>query len=346
MDTAEFVKRSVIFVALAVTPILIWRLSNAILVALGACLVATILSLGAEPFMRLKVPRALSLVLSGVLVAAAIGAAFYFFGTKLASELQDVFNRVEAAEQTISKMLHGSAVGHFILSHLGASDVSIPLLAGSFLTLGTQFFAALIVSVVAGFYLVAQPDLYRKGIVGLFPLNVRHRVDETIHHTANALRRWLLGELIQMVLIGLLSTMAVLIIGLPSPFALGLIAGLAEFVPYFGPIIASIPALLVATTANFHAILWTAFAYLCIHQLEGNLIAPIVQREMVYIPPVMLLFSVVIVTSLFGVPGVVFAAPIAVIVFVVINKLYVRDCLDQTTRLPGETGKSIDSSSL
>ena len=75
------------------------------------------------------------------------------------------------------------------------------------------------------------------------------------------------------------ATLAVWLIGLPSPLALGVIAGLAEFVPYVAPIVAAVPALLVATTQGANAVLWTAIAYILIHQLEGNLIAPLIQRS-------------------------------------------------------------------
>jgi predicted PurR-regulated permease PerM len=123
---------------------------------------------------------------------------------------------------------------------------------------------------------------------------------------------------------------------LPSPLALGAIAGLAEFVPYVGPIIAAVPAILVATTQGMHAVLWTAIAYIVIHQIEGNLIAPLIQRRLVFIPPAVMLLAIVTVLFVFGGFSVIFAGPMAVIVFVAVNKLYVRDSLGERTVLPGE----------
>jgi predicted PurR-regulated permease PerM len=80
-----------------------------------------------------------------------------------------------------------------------------------------------------------------------------------------------------MILIGVLSGLAAWIIGLPSAIALGLIAFAAEFVPYLGPIIAAVPAVLVAATIDTTALLWTIAAYLIIHQIEGNLFTPLIQ---------------------------------------------------------------------
>jgi predicted PurR-regulated permease PerM len=86
----------------------------------------------------------------------------------------------------------------------------------------------------------------------------------------------MLGQLMQMFLIGVMSTAAVWVIGLPSPLALGVLAGGAELVPYLGPIIAAIPAILVAATTGLYAVLWTATAYFLIHQIEGNLVVPLI----------------------------------------------------------------------
>jgi predicted PurR-regulated permease PerM len=123
---------------------------------------------------------------------------------------------------------------------------------------------------------------------------------------------------------------------LASPLALGVIAGLAEFVPYLGPIVAAIPAVLVATTQGGNFIFWTAIAYLLIHQLEGNLIAPMIQRQLIFIPPAVMLLAIVIILFVFGGVAVIFAGPLGVIVFIAIKKLYVRDSLGEATALPGE----------
>jgi predicted PurR-regulated permease PerM len=120
---------------------------------------------------------------------------------------------------------------------------------------------------------------------------------------------------------------------------LGLIAGVAEFIPYLGPIISAVPALLVAATVGTHAVLWTLLAWFIIHQIEGELIAPLVQRSMVFVPPVVMLMSVVTLTYLFGWVAIIFAAPIAVIVCVAVIKLYVRDSLGDWLPIPGETGR-------
>lgn len=77
-------------------------------------------------------------------------------------------------------------------------------------------------------------------------------------------------------------------------------------------------------------------AFLVIQQVESNIVQPIVMREAVAIPPAVLLFAVLAFGALFGALGVVLAAPLTVVTFVAVKKLYVRQTLGERTRVPGE----------
>jgi predicted PurR-regulated permease PerM len=330
----EFFKRTVIVVAVALIPVMVWLLVDVILIALGAVLMAVLLHLIAEPFRRwLRLPEAAALVLSGTLTITVIAATAYLFGVRIEAELQDVMGRAGSALTTITTQMQHSPGGKLILAHLQGGSLSI----ANIFSISASFIEAVIITLIAGFYLAAQPKLYRRGLDKLFPGPCRTTVDETIEDIGQALRLWLIGELMQMALIGALTLAAVWTIGLSSPLALAAIAGLAEFVPYLGPIIAAIPALLVATTQGLDTLLWTLFAYILIHQIEGNLIAPLIQRRMVFIPPALLLLAIVTILFLFGTVAVIFAAPITVIIVTAVKKLYVRDSLGEPTVLPGET---------
>ncbi len=339
MTTAEFVKRTFIVLIAALIPVLIWFMFDVILIVIGAILIAVLLRIVADPFVRWgRLPQGIALLLSGIIIVGVVAGAAYLFGTQINAEFTDVYHRASAASVAILTQLQGSETGKLLLAHLeGGGGFSIPGLLSNVFSISVSFLEALVVTVIAGFYLAAQPGLYLDGLDKLFPREWRANVNETIADIGQGLRLWLIGELIQMALIGVLSATAVWLIGLPSPLALGVIAGFAEFVPYLGPIIAAVPALLVATTKGGHALLWTAVSYLLIHQIEGNLVVPLIQRRMVYIPPAVMLVGVVTILFIFGGVSVIFAGPIAVIVFVAVKKLYVRDSLGEETDLPGET---------
>jgi len=106
--------------------------------------------------------------------------------------------------------------------------------------------------------------------------------------------------------------------------------------PYIGPLIAAVPALLVASTQALRAVIWTVIAYLAIHQIEGNLVVLLIQRQLIFIPPAVVLLGIVTILFVFGGVSVIFAGPITVVVFIAVKKLYVREALGERTVLNGE----------
>jgi predicted PurR-regulated permease PerM len=330
----EILKLALLVVAVAIVPVLIYYLFGVVLIAVGAIILAMLLRLGAQPIKRfLMLPEPLALALSGLVVLAVIGGTGYLFGSRIAAEFQDVTQRVASATDSLEASLHGSAFGNFLLSHVSGGDFSLPSVLSGFLRVSTSLFEAIIIMAISGVYLAAQPRVYRDGLIWLFPPHQHAHATAIIDGIGEALRLWLIGQLVEMVLIGALSMMAVWIIGVPSPLALGLIAGVGEFIPYLGPILAAIPAVLVALTKSPDTALWTLLAYLAIHQIEGQVVAPLIQRHMVSIPPAVMLLGIVALTYLFGTVAIIFAAPIVVGVFAAVNLLYVRDTLGEKTAL-------------
>jgi predicted PurR-regulated permease PerM len=338
LSAAELFKGAAIFVAVALVPVLIWLLFSVILIAVGAILIAILLTLGAQPLTRrVKFPRGIALVISGLIIVSIVGSAGYLFGTRAAAQLQEVLQLANQAVDDIRAGLQGSDFGKLILSHMQGNNFSLTNVVTGVFSFSFSFLSALVIAVFGGIFLAAQVELYRDGLIQLLPHRLRANGAETLEDISNALRLWVSGQMIGMVLIGLLSTLATWLVGLPSPFALGLIAGLFEFIPYVGPILGAIPAVLVSATKGLETVLWVIAAYALIQQMEGHLIAPLISREMVYIPPLVLILGILAITTLFGLQAVILAAPITVILFVAVKKIYVRDSLGDVTSIPGET---------
>ncbi|HTV30431.1 MAG TPA: AI-2E family transporter [Xanthobacteraceae bacterium] len=330
----DFLNRTLIVAAVVVTLFLIWYLSSVVLIVFGAIILAMLLRLGAHPLTQgLALPEPIALIVSGLLILFAIAGTGYVFGSHLASEFQDVVRRTVSASNSIEARLQTSSFGQFLLNHFFGGNLALSDVLPSLLKVSANFLEAVVIAIISAAYLAAQPRLYRNGVIWLFPPDKHARAAEIFDGIAEALRLWLLGQLLEMILIGALSTFAVWMIGIPSPLALGLIASIGEFVPYLGPIIAAIPALLVAITKSPDAVLWIALAYFLIHQLESQIVAPLIQRHMVSIPPAVTLLGIVAVTSLFGGVAIIFAAPITVVIFAAVNLLYVRETLGEKTAL-------------
>lgn len=324
------------FIALALFAFL-YLFFGVFILAFSAVLIAVLLTVLARPIRRrLRLHNWAALALAGLLLLGLMGVAGYLFGTRLAYDIQDVVARMELAQHEIRVKLGSSPLGNLVLSHLGSNGIPVSKIIASIFSISASVIAGVVVSVIAGIYMAANPSIYLNGFLTLFPAQRRLEAEETTKDIGNALCLWLEGQFMSMLLVGLLSAAATWAIGLPSPLALGLIAGITEFIPYVGPVIAAVPALLVAATQGTDLILWTFAAYLAIHTLEGNFIAPLIQRQMVYIPPAVMVLGIAAIGFIFGPVAVIFAAPMTVVLFVLVKKLYVRDILKEPTLIPGE----------
>ena len=196
--------------------------------------------------------------------------------------------------------------------------------------------STLLLAVIGGIYLAVDPAGHRRGIVALLPRSQQSRADDFLQTCGRALNGWLLATLASMAAVGTLVGLGAWALGLPAPLALGLFAALTEIVPVIGPIIGAVPALLLAIGVSGTTILWTALLFVAVQQVEANLLQPLLQKRMADVPPVLLLLSVVAVGTVLGFGGLVLAAPITVVAFVAVQKLYVRQTLGNPAQVPGE----------
>ena len=127
-----------------------------------------------------------------------------------------------------------------------------------------------------------------------------------------------------MLVVTILTATALGIMGIPMWLLLALIAGLLNFIPNFGPIIAMIPAVLVALSQSPSMALWVAGVYIAIQVVESNLITPLVQNKMLHIPPAMIIIAQMLIAPFSGGWGLVLATPLMVIVMVLVQELYVK----------------------
>jgi predicted PurR-regulated permease PerM len=323
-------RTALIWVLAAFLVFLLWELRFALLVAFGAILVASLLLAFAELMCEwLRLPRSASLLLATLLVLGALGVTVGLFGARLYSQFGDLLHNVQSGEVQLRMFFAGSGAPEVASKVAEKGSSMLTNFLTQALSLGLGFATALVVVVIAGIYLAAQPKLYRWGIAAVFHPLKRARVLEVIDLVERTVRLWILGQVVLMIITGLLTYFGLLIIGLPSPIALALIAGVAEIVPYLGPFIGAVPALLVALTLGFWPAVWTAGVYLVVHLIEGYIAAPLIERRFVTIPPALILLGLVAVELIFGTAGIVLAAPVTVVVFVLVKMFYVDDPLEQ-----------------
>ena len=341
MSHRIFIERLVIAIAILALAMLLWSLRGLLILVFGAVLVAVILSIIARPIReRLRAPQPLALLAAVLIVVGVFATAFWLFGAETVRQASTLQQTIPQAWQAVLARLEPLGMAEPLrqgLAGMGGGGGGVISSLGRFaVSLGSGIADALLV-IVGGIYLAAQPRLYRRGLVKLVPPRGRDRVEQALEDSWKALRLWLLGRLVSMIFIGVLTGIGLWMIGIPGALALGVIAFILEFVPFVGPILAAIPAILLALAFDPVMVLWVAGLYLAIQQLEGNVIEPLVQQRAVDLPPALLLFSIVAGALVFGPPGVIFAAPLTVVLFVMVKRLYVREALQTPTEIPGET---------
>jgi len=182
-------------------------------------------------------------------------------------------------------------------------------------------------------YIAATPHLYRKGMLHLVPHRHRARMSEWLTTLGDTLRQWLVARFIAMLLIGVISGGALAALGVKGAAALGVLAGLLEFVPFFGPIVSAIPAIGVALVDSPQKAVSVIILYLIVQQLEGNVITPLLLKRRLDIPPVMTVVAVAALGSVFGVLGMLIAEPLLAAVLVTAKMLYVEDVVGDEIKI-------------
>jgi len=194
----------------------------------------------------------------------------------------------------------------------------------------------LIIMLFVAIFVAVDPDLYHRGLMHLFPHRVRRKAGEVLSATATTLRRWLVMQMIAMAVIGSLTTVALLLLDVKAAIALGVIAGLLEFIPYFGPILSAVPAVAMALVDGPEKALYVALTYTAIQQLEGVVLQPLLMKEGLKLPPVITILGQSLFALVLGFLGLLLAVPILATVMVPVKMLYVRDVVGDDVTVPGD----------
>ena len=198
-----------------------------------------------------------------------------------------------------------------------------------FLSSTISVFAGLVLILVLSIYIGADPDTYHDGLMKLFPRPWRKRAGEVLTAIAIALRKWLVTQLIAMVVIGVVSTIVLLILGVNAAVPLGVIAGLLEFVPTVGPILSALPAIAMGFVDSPEKALAVIIAYIAIQQMENYLLIPFLMREGVNLPPALTIVAQALMALIFGFLGLLCAVPILAASMVAVKMLYVQDVVGE-----------------
>ncbi len=260
-----------------------------------------------------------------ILLLAVLSATLYLFGREIALQAQALTTQISGAWANLQAQLAANEIGRLIQSQVatlgqqaGGALSKLPLIAGNVLSSLADFLVALI----GGIILAVNPGRYRDGVVFLFPTRHHERIRDGMNAAGQALRLWFIGQFLSMIIVGTAVSIGLTIIGRPSAVALGLLAGLAQFIPLVGATTSACIGVLLAAVDGAGAAAATLAVYTVVSQTEANFITPLIQRRVAEVPMVLTLFAVIGFAGLLGPIGVVFAMPLTVMLYTLVRRAY------------------------
>ena len=322
--------------ALLVASYFVYQIAVVVLVLLLTLLFSVIISAPVDYLEHRGVSRGLgTLLVFGALVLGIwiAGVALAPTVTEQAIQLWDTFPElIENAQDHLEQLREALGLGtSFGLGSLDVVDSARNFLSGGTLTTVANVGASVasvisyvVVIVIATIYSVARPRPLIEGFVAFFPAGRRQEVREILREMYETVQRWFVGQLASMLIIGVLSTVALYLIGVPFALLLGMFSGLISFIPFVGPLISVIPPLLLALIGTPIDALWVILAYAAIQTIESYLIQPLIMSRAVSLHPAVVMFALLIMGTLFGFVGVLIAVPLVAALAVLLRELWIE----------------------
>ena len=325
ITTATILKTIGIIIAL----ILLWFLKSVLLLLFIVLIIVASFSPLVDWGQKHKIPRLLSTIVIFIFLFGIIFLLGYLIVPPLVNQVIDLANNIpkyasqhnfsfeSVKNYTIQTNLIDtikSNVGNISKNLSSASSTIFAALAAAF-----GGIASFIIALALTFYLLLTKNEITEGILSYIPKRRKELVKRVGGEILLKLGAWARGQFLLCLTIGLVIGVALKIFGIPFALTLGVLAGLLEFIPTVGPIIAAIPALAIALTISPWKALIVLIIYVSTQQLENNLLFPTIMRKSVGINPVIIIIAILIGAELAGVLGIILAVPMAAVISIVLR---------------------------
>jgi predicted PurR-regulated permease PerM len=203
-------------------------------------------------------------------------------------------------------------------------------LSGGATYLLTSFkaWADVLLNVIAGFvltlYFILEGDEAYRWFLSFVPTASRHRLDATLKRAAGRMEKWLVGQLSLMLILGTLSTIVFLLLGVRYAYVLGVITGLLNLIPVLGAAVSLVLAALVAAIDSWGRVLGVAIFFVVYLQVENSWLAPRIMQRRVNLPALAIFVSLLLGSAIGGIAGAMVAIPTAVLVSVLVEEYLVK----------------------
>jgi len=311
---------------------LLFYLRQIIFIIFISVIVALIMNPAVDKMKERKIPRVIGTLILFSIVLATIGLFFYVIVPPLAKEMSQLaaqfpvyINNLSINYSVISEQQIDNRLSEPIQEILTEASKSLKNAASAafsgILGLLGGLISAILIAVIS-FYFVVEEKGVEKFVRAVIPYNFQPRALKIIKKIEVKLGRWFVGQIFLGVIVGFITFLALSIIGVPYAVVLGVIAGFLELIPYLGPTLASIPAIIIAFTVSPFLALLTLILYFLIQEIENYVIVPKVMEKSVGLHPIVIIIAILVGGQFAGIMGVILSVPIATIISIILEDLY------------------------
>ena len=344
----KLMKRTAIINGIAVLFILglaaVWLAADALLLIFACILCAVLLyKLSDMLAQRTHMKRQVALAAVVLLLFAVIGLGGWAMAPQIAEQSTKLAETVPQSIEKLQQLVNAHPLLKRVMSELPPPEQVVKQLSAMVPNAGLFFGGVIgalgnvVIILFVGIYFAASPHLYTNGFIKLIPPTKRPRARQVMQKIGQTLASWLLGKSISMLIVGVVTSIGLSMLGVPLALILGIIAGLLDFIPYLGPIMAGVPAVLIAFSMSPDLALYTILLFTGVQLVEGYLLQPLIESRAVDLPPALTIVMQLVFGTLFGFAGVALATPLAAALKVLVQMLYVEDVLGDKVE---ESGKA------
>lgn len=251
----------------------------------------------------------------------------WLIGSKVAAQATELSNTLPATVEKAKSSLNQTPLGKKLVEKISspqslqkAKQIAGTLFRSTFGVLGDMYVVLFI-----GLFFTVSPQLYKKGIIKLAPPKGKRKTELVLEQMGTNLQKWLKGKLFAMLVVFILTAVGLAIIGIPMWLTLALLAAILNFIPNFGPLIAMVPAVLVALMQGPQTAMFVAGLYIVVQVAESNFITPSIQKKLIEIPPAIIIIAQLFMGVLTGGWGLILATPLVVIIMVIVQETYIKN---------------------
>ena len=311
--------------------VLFVKVFNILLLFFGGLLISILFHAIANKIQKwTKWPKWLSFSVGLLLIFGFLTGLSYIVGNRLAQQYDEFAKVIPKTIDNFRSQIEGTTIGDAVLDNIPSmEDTDMVDNAARFFKSTFGFVGDIYALLFLGVFIMVAPQDYKRGIVMLVPRPNQDRAEQILDKIAFDLKIWLKAQLLEMLFVFTLTGIGLLALGVELWLILAVIAGTLTFIPNIGPALALIPAVLVGLLEGWSVALLIAGLFTLVQLLESGVFGPFVRKKMLSLAPALVLFFQLMLGTISGAWGILFATPLLVAIVILVNEIYVKGILKQ-----------------